>query len=571
MGELCFSCGRSHALETLYERITLMSTLVSELPPTVDAPAAVPMSSSKLQAAASGILAATGGLAAGELWAGLVGGASPVIVVGDRVVDGVPRGVKQFAIDTFGTNDKAALIVGILVLTALYASYVGIRTAKKFSYGIVGVAGFGLIGAAAALGGRSPSVGDVLPIVVAALVVVVLLWLFFGRRSTSVGSGMDRRRFLTMSGVIAAGAGVFGTFGRKLQDSPEAAASRRAIVLPRATRTGATSSGSADTNAAGASGSASSVASAQPPTSSASSQPAFGIPGAEPYITPADKFYRIDTALVIPQLNAKSWQMSISGMVDKELLLTFDDLLKRPLIEHDCTLMCVSNEIGGNLVGNARWTGVRLADVLREAGVQKGADQIFVTSTDGFTAGFPVATALDGREAMIAIAMNGKPLPFRHGFPARLVVPGIYGYVSAVKWLADIKLTTFEEDQGYWIPRGWSTIAPVKLCSRIDVPSASQSVKAGMVPIAGIAWAQHTGVKAVEVQIDEGPWMSCELAKEGTIDTWKQWKYAWDAKPGRYVVRARAIDLNGQVQIAERAPVAPDGATGYHTVGIEVS
>jgi DMSO/TMAO reductase YedYZ molybdopterin-dependent catalytic subunit len=546
-----------------------MTETVSDFSTTPNVPASDPqgasLGTSKFQAAESGILAAAGGLAAGELWSGLVGGASPVIVVGDRVVDGVPRGVKQFAIDTFGTNDKPALIIGILVITALYAAFVGISTAKKFSSALVGVAGFATVGAVAALSGRSPAIGDVFPILVAALVVVALLWVFLGHRSTSEKTGMDRRRFLTMSALTATGAAVFGSVGRKLQGSPEAAASRNAIVLPSATRTGASVSGS------GAAGSGTATTVAEVPGSLASSQPAFGLPGAEPYITPADRFYRIDTALVIPELDAKTWEMSISGMVDKELRLTFDDLLKRPLIEHDCTLMCVSNEIGGNLVGNARWTGVRLADVLKEAGVQKGADQVFVTSTDGFTAGFPVEVALDGREAMIAIAMNGKPLPFRHGFPARLVVPGIYGYVSAVKWLSDIKLTTFEEDQGYWIPRGWSAIAPVKLCSRIDVPTSSQNVKAGMVPIAGIAWAQHTGIKAVEVQIDEGPWQECELAAEGTIDTWKQWKYAWDAKPGRYIVRARAIDLNGKVQTSERAPVAPDGATGYHAVGIEVS
>ena len=541
-----------------------MTTAVSDfspLDPQIVESAAVPVGGSKFQAALAGVFAAAGGLAAGELWAGLIGGASPVIVVGDRVVDGVPRGVKQFAIDTFGTNDKVALIIGILVITALYAAFVGIQTSKKFANALVGVAGFAVIGAAAALSGRSPSIGDVLPIVVAALVVVMLLWTFFGRRSTSATRGIDRRRFLTLSAAMAAGAGVFGTLGRKLQGSPEATASRNAIVLPKATATGTTVSASGTE-------SATTIAAVSP--ASGSNLPAFGLAGAESYITPADKFYRIDTALVIPQLDAKSWQMSISGMVDKELLLTFDDLLKRPLIEHDCTLMCVSNEIGGNLVGNARWTGVRLSDVLKEAGIQTGADQVFATSTDGFTAGFPVDVALDGREAMIAIAMNGKPLPFMHGFPARLVVPGIYGYVSAVKWLADIKLTTFEEDQGYWIPRGWSAIAPIKICSRIDVPTRSQNVKAGIVPIAGIAWAQHTGIKSVEVQIDEGPWQECELAVEGTIDTWKQWKYAWDAKPGRYVVRARAIDLKGQVQIAERAPVAPDGATGYHTVGIEV-
>jgi DMSO/TMAO reductase YedYZ molybdopterin-dependent catalytic subunit len=461
-------------------------------------PNPTPPKRSRFYAPTVGVLSAVGGLAAGELWSGVFGGASPVIAVGDRVVDEAPHWLKQFAVDTFGTNNKTALVVGILAITMIYAALVGRSAAKKFSSGVVGVLGFAVVGFVAALGGRTPAFRDVLPITFAAVTVIGLLALFLKRPVAKAGvalGAVDRRRFITLSSLTTLGAVAVGGLGRKLQGNPEAEAARERIVLPNATVVGAETA----PVKAGENGFVD----------------RFAPPGATPFYVPTGEYYRIDTALAIPRINSDTWSMTISGLVNKPITLTYKDLLARPLIEHDCTLMCVSNEIGGNLIGNARWTGVRLADVLREAGVQPEADQVFVTSAEGFTAGFPVEAALDGREALIAIAMNGEPLPFKHGFPARLVIPGIYGYVSAVKWLQDIKLTTFELDQGYWVPRGWSALGPIKTGSRIDVPSSRNPAKVGKTPIAGIAWDQHTGIEMVEVQVDDGPWRKAELAKAG--------------------------------------------------------
>ena len=352
----------------------------------------------------------------------------------------------------------------------------------------------------------------------------------------------DRRQFVAIGGGTAVAAVAAAALGRRLQGNHEATKVRSAATLPVA---------------------AAPLAPTPPGVE-------VGVPGVTPFFVPNRDFYRIDTALVVPRVDARTWSLTVDGMVDRPLTLTYDDLQKREIIEHDCTLMCVSNEIGGDLIGNARWLGVRLADVLKEAGVQAGADQVFATSVDGFTAGFPLSLALDGREALIAIGMNGEPLPFRHGFPARLVVPGIYGYVSAVKWLSEIRLTTFEEDQGYWIPRGWSALGPIKTGSRIDVPGRGQ-IAAGNTAIAGIAWAQHTGISKVEVQVDATPWQTAQLAVDGGIDTWRQWKLAWNATPGEHRIRVRATNAKGETQTEERADVAPDGATGWHEIGVTVS
>ncbi len=513
---------------------------------------------SRLAAPIAGVLSAIGGLAMGELWSGAIGGASPIVAVGDRVIDEAPHWLKQFAIDTFGTNDKTALVLGILALTLVYAAFVGRAAAKKFSSGIVGVLGFAIVGTVAALGGRTPSTKDVMPIVAAALVVIGLLALFLRTRTISSSSGqLNRRRFLTLSGGVAVGSVFLGTLGRRLQGDPKADAVRKSIVIP-----------SSDTSviANSTSGTPTTVVA----TTTTLPVDTFAVRGASTFYSSNDDYYRIDTALNVPHINADKWSMTISGLIDKPLTLTYKDLLARPLIEHDCTLMCVSNEVGGNLIGNARWTGVRLADILREVGVKPGADQVFASSVEGFTAGFPLSVAMDGREALIAIAMNGEPLPFLHGFPARLVVPGIYGYVSAVKWLSDIKLTTFEADQGYWIPRGWSMIAPIKTGSRIDVPSSAHPPSLGMTPIAGVAWNQHVGISKVEVQIDGGGWQLAELADAGSLDTWKQWKLMWDAKPGEHTITVRATDANGVTQTDLVQRPDPDGATGLHGISFSL-
>ena len=276
----------------------------------------------------------------------------------------------------------------------------------------------------------------------------------------------------------------------------------------------------------------------------------------------------MDTALILPQVSPQSWQLHIHGMVEREITISFKDLLRRPLIEDYVTLTCVSNPVAGPYIGNARWLGASLASLLRTARVRAGADQLLCTSTDGFTSGTPIATVLDGRDALLAVAMNGTPLPVAHGFPVRMVTPGLYGYVSATKWVTDIKVTTFSAEVAYWAQRGWSQQAPIKTESRIDVPNSA--VKAGRTPVAGVAWAQHKGIDAVHVRVDGGAWHQATLAAVPGIDTWRQWVWEWDATPGTHIIEARATDATGYTQTAQQAPPEPNGASGYPSVTLAV-
>jgi DMSO/TMAO reductase YedYZ molybdopterin-dependent catalytic subunit len=297
------------------------------------------------------------------------------------------------------------------------------------------------------------------------------------------------------------------------------------------------------------------------------------IPGLSTFVTPNSSFYRVDTALVLPEILPARWQLRIHGMVQKEMVLTFDQLLKRPLIEDWITLCCVSNPVAGPYIGNAKWLGASLRSILQEAGIKAGADQLLCTSSDGFTSGTPVQTAMDGRDALLAVAMNGAALPVEHGFPARLVIPGLYGYVSACKWIVDIEVTTFAANQAYWVPRGWDQQAPVKTESRIDVPTGQNPVKAGkQVSIAGVAWAQHKGIEAVEVRIANGQWQQARLAAVPGIDCWRQWVYDWNVSvgPGNYLVEARATDKTGYTQTSLQEPPEPNGASGYPSVLVNV-
>jgi DMSO/TMAO reductase YedYZ molybdopterin-dependent catalytic subunit len=296
-----------------------------------------------------------------------------------------------------------------------------------------------------------------------------------------------------------------------------------------------------------------------------------GVAGVAPFRVPADDFYRIDTALVVPRVRAEDWRLRIHGMVDREVSLDFAALLASPLVERDVTLVCVSNEVGGDLIGNARWLGLPLGPLLRQAGPHKDADMVLSTSTDGFTCSTPLAALTDGRDALLAVGMNGEPLPVEHGFPVRMVVPGLYGYVSATKWVTDLEVTRFDRAQAYWTPRGWSARGPVKTESRIDVPRQGEGVRAGQVAVAGVAWAQHVGIDRVEVRVDGGAWQPARLATEASIDTWRQWVFAWDAVPGRHTLQVRATDRRGAPQTGDEAPPAPDGATGWHTVTVDVS
>ena len=361
------------------------------------------------------------------------------------------------------------------------------------------------------------------------------------------GSGLAwptaRRQFLVAAGVSVAAAGIGYVGGRSLSERKSVSLAQAAVRFPKA-------------------------AEPVPPLPAGVNLP---VPGISPFITPNGQFYRVDTAILVPQVDPSNWTLRIHGMVAREITITFDELLHRPLIEDYLTLCCVSNPVGGPYVGNAKWLGASLASLLREARPQRGADQLLATSVDGFTSGTPLSVILDGRDALVAVAMNGAALPTAHGFPARLVVPGLYGYVSACKWVVDLEVTTFAAAQGYWVPRGWSQMGPVKTESRIDVPTDGTSVKAGKVSVAGVAWAQHKGIEAVEARVDHGPWQEATLATVPGIDTWRQWVWEWDAASGTHLIEARATDKTGYTQTPVIAQVAPNGASGYPSTQVTVS
>jgi DMSO/TMAO reductase YedYZ molybdopterin-dependent catalytic subunit len=504
--------------------------------------------------AVAGVVAAAAGLAAGEV-AAAAGRelSSPAVSVGNRVVDSAPPWLKDWAIASFGTGDKAVLIGGTLALLAAFAALVGVLAVRRHpAWAAAGVAGFGAIGLVAAAGDRAGGAGRLVPVVVATLVAAAalggLLFLLLRRpvrierRAGPALSGGDRRRFLTVAGATTALAAATGLTGRWLQQRLEVARERASLALPRAAR----------------------------PLPPPPADPASDVEGLSPLYTPNDDFYRIDTALVVPRVSAEGWTLRIHGLVERELVLSFDELVGRPIVEADVTLACVSNEIGGDLVGNARWSGVRLDDLLAEVGVLDGADQIVGRAVDGFTAGFPVA-ALDGRDALVAVSMNGEPLPVEHGYPARLVVPGLYGYVSATKWLSEIELTTFADFAGYWVPRGWAAEAPVRTQSRIDVPRRGATVPGGRTVVAGVAWAPTLGIDRVEVQVDDGPWRRAELGPAPADTSWRQWWIDWDAAPGEHRLQVRATDGTGEAQTDERRSPRPDGATGWHAVTVTVT
>jgi DMSO/TMAO reductase YedYZ molybdopterin-dependent catalytic subunit len=509
-----------------------------------------------------GFLSLAAGLVTGEVLAGWQDSwRSPVVSVGDRVVDGVPRPVKNWAIDTFGTNDKVVLITGTVLILMAAACVLGVLAVRRsLAVGLWGVAGFTAVGAAASLGRGGSGVFAPVPALVAGGVaagVMVLLtrlaragWVPVAEGSAAVVDdraasmralqSASRRTFLKASMAVGVSSLVIGRFALFLQQQASVAAERLKVVLPR-------------------------------PSVPAPAVPAavsVDVPGVTPFITPNADFYRIDTALTVPRVGVEDWTLSVTGDVDRPLRITYEELLDRPMVESVATIACVSNEIGGDLIGTARWLGCRLDDLLDEAGVQPRADQIVGVSVDGFTAGFPTEV-LDGRDALVVVGMNGEPLPTDHGFPARLVVPGLYGYVSATKWLEEIRLTRFDEFEGYWIPRGWSAEGPVKTQSRIDTPRSGSTVESGVArAIAGVAWAPLKAVTRVEVQVDDGPWRDAELGEEYSSTTWRQWKVAWTPEPGEHTIRVRATDGTGETQTSEVTDVAPDGATGWHTIEV---
>jgi DMSO/TMAO reductase YedYZ molybdopterin-dependent catalytic subunit len=352
----------------------------------------------------------------------------------------------------------------------------------------------------------------------------------------------DRRRFLIVSGVAAATAAVTGFAGRELNARQSVTQARADLHFPR-------------------------PATPAPPLPAGSD---LRLQGLSPFVTANGPFYRVDTAIVLPQVDPQSWHLRVHGMVEREITISFAELLRRPLIEHYVTLTCVSDPVAGPYVGNAKWLGASLADLIREARPRAGASQLLCTSTDGFTSGTPLAAVLDGRDALLAVAMNGAPLPVEHGFPARMVIPGLYGYVSATKWVTDIKVTTFQAEIAYWVQRGWSQQAPIKTESRIDIPFSGTTLARGRTAVAGVAWAQHRGIDAVEVRVDGGPWHQATLAAVPGIDTWRQWVWYWDATPGNHTIEARATDATGQTQTPVQAPTTPNGATGYPSTTLTI-
>jgi DMSO/TMAO reductase YedYZ molybdopterin-dependent catalytic subunit len=567
----------------------------------------------------AGLLTAAVAVGVGQLAAAIIRPqGSPVAAVGSLAIDFTPPPVKDFAISAFGTHDKLVLVSGILVLLAGFAAWLGTRAVRRFSTGVAGIALFAVVGLLSALTRPGASPLDALPTLLGAAAAILALHQLVlaihaaappatgpaaapaaapatpgpAPRTASVpqaaaaagaaadpdlrpppdagggpvpppaspspfkepplGPGYrpgppvpapDRRRFLVTGSAVAGAAVVAGLISRELTADHSVDRVRSALRVPRPARPA-------------------------PPLPAGTD---FRLPGLSPFVTPNGKFYRVDEALVLPQVAPSAWSLRIHGMVQKEIRIGFRDLLKRPLIEGWISLCCVSNPVGGPYIGNAKWLGASLASLLREAGVRAGADQIVATSADGFTSGTPIQAVMDGRDALLAIAMNGSPLPVEHGFPVRMVIPGLYGYVSACKWVTDIEVTTFADNHAYWTTRGWDQEAPVKTESRIDIPNGEAPVRPGRVPVAGVAWAQHKGIDAVEVRVDGGAWQEAKLAAVPGIDTWRQWVFEWDATAGSHLIQARATDKTGYTQTGTQAPPPPNGATGYPGVSVTVT
>jgi DMSO/TMAO reductase YedYZ molybdopterin-dependent catalytic subunit len=501
-----------------------------------------------------GVLTALFALGVAEVVASFIDDqSSPLVAVGSAMIDATPEWLKSFAIRTFGVNDKRALIVGMIVVILILAAVLGIASIRRPWIGLTGLWVLAAVGAVAAFKRPTGSILSVVPSIVGAFAgSYALTWLLGAAQPSVVHDNgaadipletpgeVDRRRFLLASLRIGGAALVAGGLGRFISSRRfgVAEAARDALTVPV-------------------------------PADQAPAPPAgLDTPGLSSFITPNTEFYRVDTALVVPRVDTDGWRLAIHGMVDHEMELTLDDLMARDLIERDITLTCVSNQVGGPYIGNARWVGAPLKPLLEEAGVHVGADQIVTRSVDGFTVGTPTAVATDGRDAMLAISMNGEVLPFAHGFPVRMIVPGLYGYVSATKWLTDIELTTFDAYDAYWVQRGWAQQAAIKTESRIDTPRSD--AKVGTVMVAGVAWAQHRGIERVEVRVDDGEWNDASLSTQDTTDTWRQWRWPWRATAGSHTLQVRATDADGATQPEQQLPPFPDGATGWHTVSVTV-
>ena len=514
-----------------------------------------------LAGASAGLLAGAAGVALAEAVAALLSGVtSPLLAVSNRAVDLTPRPVKEWAVSTFGSADKAVLLCGVVATIAVALVALGVLGVRRPRTAVAGLVVLNLVGAFAASTDRAAVgpgwvrvVAPAAGLLVSVVALVLLLRPLNGRRPRAgrplpahvagddLPAAFDRRRFLAR--VVAVGAVAVGGGLASQALATTASQSRAGVSIPR-------------------------PRSAAPPVPAGAS---FDVDGLTPHLSANRDFYRVDTALVVPNVPVDTWRLRVHGMVERPLELTFADLLSRRLVERRITLTCVSNPVGGDLMDTTTWIGVPLVDLLAEAGVRSGADAVKSTSADDMTIGTPLSALTDGRDAMVAVAMGGEPLPLEHGFPARMVVPGLYGYVSATKWLVDLEVTRFADFSAYWTDRGYSAQAPIKTSSRIDVPRSFAQLPAGPTTVAGLAWSQHRGIDSVEVRADDGPWQQATLAVEDSRDTWRQWRWTWEATPGTHQLQVRATDRTGRTQTPVREPIAPDGATGWHNVTVTVS
>lgn len=575
-------------------------------------------------AAVSGILAAATVLGVGHLIAAVIDPeAAPFFALGGWVVDHTPHTLKDMAIRRFGSNDKVALFLSMSGVMLVGAALIGILERRR-PFGSALLVVFAALVVVAALQRPTATPWFAVPTVLGAVAGIAALRLLRRRapsRSVTGSTPSERSRARRHAAgrsshpdvrEIRAHTHDFSDTGSPPlvgANQPDEAASGEDRIRDAApdtdggagpaVRSGSERAAGADPGTgkagpgptrrgflaltAGVGAFALGTAAAGqwlggrlrdvvadrarfplPRTAPVAAAPELPVRGLTEFVTPNDRFYRVDTALRVPTLRSTDWRLRIHGMVDRELDLDFDDLRTRTAVARMITLTCVSNEVGGDLAGTAVWTGYPLADLLAQAGVRPGADLLLSRSVDGFTAGTPVSAVTDGRDALLAVGMNGNPLPIEHGYPARLVVPGLYGYVSATKWVVDLELTRFDLASAYWTDRGWAAQAPIKTASRIDVPAAFATVPVGRVVVAGVAWAQRLGIDRVEVQVDENPWQQAELGAEYSVDTWRQWSWWWDAVPGTHTLRVRAVDRVGVVQTDARARPFPDGSTGWH-------
>ncbi len=493
---------------------------------------------------AAGVVTAVVGLATSYATAmALTIRESPVVAVAELIIRITPGALAERLIRFVGQLDKPLLILGIVLFLLAMGAVAGVlsrtSTLKPLLIWMV-LAG---LGGAAVLSQPGANVVDVLPVLVGWVTWVAVLpaltkILLVERRHPELAS-RERRVFLMVAGVLGVAAVGIAGAGRVLgRGRRQVAESRRLLRLDGVTRPVAPANTSID------------------------------LPGVSPWQTPNDDFYLIHTAIAVPTVEPKDWTLRIHGLVDVELTLTYDDLVSRRLTQSWITLSCVSNEVGGDLVGNAWWSGIRIADILAEVGLDPTADCVLQTSEDGWNCATPLSALTDDRDAMLAVAMNGKPLPIEHGFPVRTVVPGLYGYVSATKWVVDFEVTRFGDVAAFWTERGWSEEGPVKIASRIDVPRSGADVSSGDVNVGGLAWAQHTGIASVEVAVDGGEWQPAELAQTPSTDTWVQWALTVSLEPGDHELRVRATDKDGLEQTGVRRDVLPDGATGWHTIQV---